>query len=359
MKVLIYPNRLLGNPYFQSFQHGLQAAGIEDVRLSSVLLLRSEFDAIHLHHPEHAVTQGNWLKSMVLSAALLSVAVYAKLAGRPIVWMVHDVEPAWVRRKALLGGFMNAVTSLATAYIFLNKSSQKFFYKKNPQERHKPFCFVPHSRFDTRMFSAATVRDHREAHGIGDTDLLISFLGDITPHKGLECAALIPDETKSGRAVKLAVCGKVDDLLPRNYLDNILRHKSNGAYIRVPDRLTDEELALWIQSSDAVFLPYRSGSNSGMALNVLSNHGRIISSDLPMFQELAERCGPDWVRCVDARNAADIAEMIESLETWKEQEPDIDRLETILTEGDPVENGRKLLDFYGRLQRHKVQMPVA
>ena len=359
MKVLVFPTGMRGNPFFQNFQHGLRAAGIEDVRLSSVLRLKSDFDAMHLHHPEHAVTQGSFLKSGILAGALLSVAAYARLTGRPVVWMVHDVEPAWVRRKMLLAAFMRTIIKLTTAYIFLNRSSQQFFSRKNPEEVHKPFCFAPHSRFKTTIVGAAAVRKHRQAHGIGDTDILISFLGDITPHKGLECAALVPDQTQSGRTIKLAVCGKVDDVLPRNYVDNILRHRSRQSYVRVADRLTDEDLALWIQCSDAVFLPYRSGSNSGMAVNVLSNHGRIISSDLPMFKELAERCGPSWISCLDVSDAAAIGEVIESLESWDVREPDFDRLETLLTEGDPTENGRKLFEFYRRLRRTPHQVAAA
>ncbi len=358
MKVLVFPNDIRGNPYFQTFRCGLRAAGIEDVRLSSVLRFRTKFDAVHLHHPEHAVTQLIWVKSVILSAALLSVAVYARLTGRPVVWMVHDVEPAWVRRKAFLAVFMKAINKLTTAHIFLNRSSQHSFYDKNPQEVRKPFCFAPHSRFDTSIFDAATVREHRKTHGVTETDILISFLGSITPHKGLECAALVPDKTKTGRDVKIAVCGMIDAVLPRNYVDNILRHKPNQTYIRVADRLTDEELALWIQSSDAVVLPYRSGSNSGMALNVLSNHGRIIASELPMFKELAQGCGPSWIRCVDVRSAAAVVEVVDTLELWKRQKPDYDRLEAIFAQGDPVENGRKLRDFYRRIQGHQLESLV-
>jgi glycosyltransferase involved in cell wall biosynthesis len=357
MKVLVFPNQIEGNPYFKSFMLGLRTAGIEDVRLSSVLRFKSGFDAMHFHHPDQVVTQGSWLKSVVVAAAVLSVAVFARLTGRPVVWMVHDVEPAWIRRKIFLGAFMEAITSLVTAYIFLNNSSQKVFYGKRPQEAHKPFCFAPHSRFQTPTFSATTLQAHRQAYGVGETDILIGVLGSITPHKGVEYAALIPDQTKSGRAVKVVVCGVIDDVLPRDNVDAIFRHKPDHAYIRVPNRLTDDELALWIQCSDAVFLSYRLGSNSGMAFNVLSNHRRIIASDLPMFKELAERCGPTWVRCVDVSNVTAMSEIVECFESWNEQKPDLDRLETILTEGDPVENGRKLRDFYLDLRQHPFATP--
>ena len=75
-----------------------------------------------------------------------------------------------------------------------------------------------------------------------------------------------------------------------------------------------------------------------------------------MFKELEERCGPGWIRCVDTGSAAAIEGVIDGLESWIAQAPDFDRLEAVLTEGDPVENGRKLLDFYRRLQQ---QLEVA
>ena len=68
-----------------------------------------------------------------------------------------------------------------------------------------------------------------------------------------------------------------------------------------------------IQCVDVVLLPYLKGTNSGVALLVLSNGSRVIGSDLPIFRELARTVGAPWVYSLDSGGAGKIGDALEAV----------------------------------------------
>lgn len=83
MKVMVFPNRLPNNRYFERFLVGLRKAGVRDVRLVSVLSLRSDSDLMHFHFPEQVVAGGSWLKATFITVAVSAVMLYARLLEKP------------------------------------------------------------------------------------------------------------------------------------------------------------------------------------------------------------------------------------------------------------------------------------
>ena len=348
MKVLVFPNRFQNNPYFEEFNNSLKSAGMQTVRFAAVLLFRSRFDVVHFHFPDHIITQGNLPKSIVSTISVLSLTFYAKVTRRPITWMVHDVNPLLVRRKSALSIFMKVFKYCVDGYVFLSKSSQREFYNYNPGEQFKPCALIHISRYKNYSFDVAALQNLRKENHVGDGEILISILGDIKPRKGFQCIPLIPNETRDGIKVNLAICGQVDGINEES-VENLLQSRPRTNFIRINRRLRDDELALWIRSSDAVLLPYIIGSNSSMAINVLSNYGRIISSDVPMFQEIKDYFGDSWIKTVDIKNKEMLEEVISNIPIWKTQPLDFDKLEASLRKGDPDQVGQLLSIFYGRL----------
>ena len=73
------------------------------------------------------------------------------------------------------------------------------------------------------------------------------------------------------------------------------------------ERLSDDRLVDAIRASDVVALPYRAIWNSGLAVLVLENGGRIVTSDAPVFRELRDELGPECVHIAGAPlTAADL-----------------------------------------------------
>jgi beta-1,4-mannosyltransferase len=350
MKALIFPNRFVGNPFFPDFIRSLNAAGVEDVRLADVLRLKSDFDVAHFHFPEQVVTEGNLPAALLLMISVFCVVAYAKITGRPIVWMVHDVKPLRPRRNKSLAVLMYLFKSATNGYVFLNHSSQAHFYSENPGERPKSFEMAPIGRFNSSLLSREDRMKSRANKGVESDELLVSFVGDIKPYKGIGCAAHIPEKTNSGKNIKLAICGQLDHGLTEEYVARLVQGRRKSATIRVATRPSDDEVADWIQCSDIVLIPYLLGSNSGMALNVLSNHGKILASPIPMFKELEREIGKPWIICADLHDPVSCRAAIVQMDNLVVRDIDIERLEVFLESRNPISTGRKVADFYHKLR---------
>jgi beta-1,4-mannosyltransferase len=351
MNVVVLPGRNFhSNPYFIKFCDGLTLCGCQVIRLKEVITGKHRFDVLHFHFPEHLVVEYSLVRSSILSALVLCTIIYAKVRRRPIVWMVHDVVPFRNRRQVALKLYMKLFKACVTGYVFLNKSSHEEFYTKFPSERRKPFVYCPHGKYNVLYVDNQVKKSFRRSHDICDKECLVSFLGDIKPYKGASKLANLPTSTLSGNSVRLAICGKLDHNMTENDVIGALSEVQMANLVRIDTRLTDEEMCLWTQASDVIFMPYLSGSNSGLALHVLSNHGKIVVSKLPMFIELEQRLGNAWVVSCDVDDKSDIQQSI-SLLFQTEVTPDrIRDLDTFLDEGDYAENGVKLMEFYSKLK---------
>jgi hypothetical protein len=127
--------------------------------------------------------------------------------------------------------------------------------------------------------------------------------------------------------------------------------------IRLDAYLSDNDLDGLMQAVDVVFLPYRQGWNSGAALRGLSNHVRIVGSDLPVFQELAREVSQKWVSTFSAnllsgscRNG--LSEVLERIACIDLREEDFEYLRRYLDQVAFDRSARKIRDLYKRvLQR--------
>lgn len=354
MKLILIPRRLNGNVYFQYFAEGLNEAGVEDIRLSDVLRLRTSFDAIHAHYPEHLVTEGSWIKAAVGASFFLIFCTIARLFGKPLIWMVHDVHPARDNRPRASAMMLSLLYSIASGFIFLSDSSRLAFFAKYAGRPEKPWAVARHGRYRTYPLSEERRTEIASQLGLRAGEVVVSFLGDIRPKKGTHHLPAIPLRLpRAGRDVTLLVAGRVEYGAPEIVADNQLPDRAISRMIRVGVRLSDEELSHYAQMSDVALMPYIEGSNSGVALNLLSNQTRLLCSNLPMFLELRSMLGAPWVYCADFNDVDAVREALEAAACATVSDADKARLEAFLEMGDYAANGRTLRTFYQSLMRRK------
>ncbi len=90
---------------------------------------------------------------------------------------------------------------------------------------------------------------------------------------------LLPEESK--RKIHATIVGKID-----NGFYQELKQKTNGLDVEwIPEFVSDDVLYKKIMESDAIVVPYREISQSGVLLLALSFKRMIIASDLPSFKE--------------------------------------------------------------------------
>jgi glycosyltransferase involved in cell wall biosynthesis len=301
MRILASPARRNKdkNPFNFLLSEALAGQGCEVVDLDHRNGFSAGWDVIHIHWPQQTARGPlpNALKRTLILAAHLLVQ---RLRGAHIVWTVHNVHGHDQNNPALERALMWFVVRLLHGVIFLSESSRQEAYAGLPALAAKPSAVIPHGVYGRR--SEKSRAGARAGFGLPSNGFVVGFLGDIKPYKGLDRLLDAVAETAAGQ-VTLFVAGAFQDA---DYGARIRARvgdlaASGHAIVFREERLDDAALVDAIRASDIVALPYVAISNSGLALLVLENQGRILASDAPVFRELERELGAEFVQVVGAR----------------------------------------------------------
>ncbi len=303
LRLLSIPGRSHENKYFGYLLAEMERRGVEVVPPKRRPLALFRYDVLQLNFPTHQITENGFFKACLLSILLAFYLLAARVLGRTIIYTVHDVIPLRARHAWLLRVFLGFVHGLVNGYVFLSHSSRDVFAGQHPSQRGKPWVLAPHGPYQVELLTAEQRAAQRNRLGLGRTTggrdaFLVGFLGAIKPYKNIDALRDLPAQLADGRPVHVVVAGRVE----AGHEDTAARALATlpaERQTRLEHRLSDAELDCLIQAVDVVLLPYARGSNSGAALLVLSNHGRVVGSGLGIFQELAGQVGRPWAYAID------------------------------------------------------------
>jgi beta-1,4-mannosyltransferase len=351
VRVLSIPGpRHAQNSYFPLLWRALKEAGLEmiDARTNAAVMLR--FDILHLHFPEHFVTERPLQSALVAGPLFLGYVVAIRMAGKKLVWTIHEIAPN--RRYWLAQPFLWCMRLLANAYVFMNRTSEAGFFKRFPGERRKILCRVPHSAYPVTKISAADRNIARFSLTQGAECLLVGLLGEIRSNKNPIALQYLPPSDLQGRPLRLVVAGTIHASSDVEGIETAFCKIDAHRLLRICDRLSDEKLSELIQSIDLVFMPYLQGWNSGFAMFALACGARLLCSSLPMFHEIEEALGPPWIYVFD-HNAADLSlELATAVARFLKDKPeaaDYARLERFLAAHSFKQAASQYANFYRNL----------
>jgi beta-1,4-mannosyltransferase len=297
LRVVSIPGRRHAqNSYFGLLWRALVGAGIEMISARSLPALALRYDILHVHLPELLVEKPLPL-ALVAGAPFLAYALVARIAGKKLVWTIHEVTPTVPH--LLTQPFLWCMRRLASSYVFMNRTSEEEFFKRYPNERGKTIIGIPHSSYPVTRISAARRNQVRVSLSLSPDTVSVGFLGEIRPYKNPAALQYLPAVDPEGRPIRMLVAGEFHASCAIDNIEAMFRRIQPRGLVRVGDRPSDEKLSELIQSVDVVFMPYLRGWNSGFAMLVLGCRGRVLCSDLPMFRELEEAVGAPWVYVFD------------------------------------------------------------
>jgi hypothetical protein len=299
MTILSMPGKTHANRYFTFFCDSLEDAGMRVLNIRDRDARRFKFDVLHIHFPTHFLTETRALPAIVWSLVLSAFFVLTKCLGKPIVYTVHNVIPFHAKRAWLLAPYLALVHRLCDAFVFLNGSSQAEFYERFPAQRSKQFVRIAHGPYPVTELPPDVRREKRRALAGDEESFLVGFLGTIKSYKNAAAIAFLPRKLSDGRPVKIVVAGRIEAQYKRE-AEAILAQVPADAIVRIDRFVSDQELDELTQITDVFFLPYTKGWNSGAVHLALSNGGRVVGSNLPLFEELVETLGAPWAYCFDA-----------------------------------------------------------
>ena len=262
--------------------------------------LRQKYDAVIIHWPDHFSSTRSFLVAWVRTFMLFGLLSYLKLRGARIVRIVHDSAELSEGRRLLRRINRYLAAKLTDHYVFLSESSREGFFRIFPELKEKPAETLFHPRFgDPVSFDDASQ----------PTGRALRFVGDIRAYKGLDEFLALYASAETDTA--LEIIGHCDD---RDYATviqaGIDAARAAGRTISWEDRRPGhDEMRQILEQSAAIVLPYKTGWNSGMAVNVLERGAPLLCSSLPVFKELSDDLGPPWVTCFKG-DGSDLGEAI-------------------------------------------------
>jgi beta-1,4-mannosyltransferase len=347
MRVLASPARRnrAANPFNFLLSEALAAHGCEVVDLDGdafprwdVFRLRGRWDVFHIHWPQN---YARTLKGVFILVARLSIQ---RLKGARIVWTVHNVFGHDRQHPILERVLMWFVARLVHGVIFLTTSSRIAAYEEIPKLGAKPFAIIPHGLYGER--SQKTREESRALFGVPHDRPVIGFLGDIRRYKGLDLLLTAFAELTPGRATLFVVGAVPDEAYGAEIRARLSALATKGRSIVFREERVDHAtLVDAVRACDLVALPYRASWNSGLAILILENRGRILASNAPVFGELQRELGPEWVETFDGDLTGE--KLMAALD--KSVKGEAERMEGFRASRSWLHIGAATIAFYGRL----------
>ena len=161
------------------------------------------------------------------------------------------------------GHFIDRVLTgigLSNADAFLALSSEVERDLKNLKKKRR----VYRSELPVYSFYSDLEPQNKEVFGFGKDDTVLLFFGYVRKYKGLDILLeAMPQILKKDNRIKLQVVGEFYDD-PESYNSIISKH-SLSPYVKIVNQyVPNEDIEKYYKASDAVILPYRSATQSGI-----------------------------------------------------------------------------------------------
>lgn len=193
-----------------------------------------------------------------------------------ILLTIHNIYPHNSGEKARnrYKSRFNLVEKFFDKFILHLQTSKDVFCKEFGIDSSR--CkVIPHGVFEPENLK---ITSHKR-----DDKLRLVMYGNQSYYKGtdilVDAITMLPNE------IQKKVCTTIVGKTAEKYL-NVLQTKAKGRDIKIiPEYVSDNTLNQIILDSDAIVLPYREISQSGVLLLALYFERPIICSDLPSFRE--------------------------------------------------------------------------
>jgi glycosyltransferase involved in cell wall biosynthesis len=196
--------------------------------------------------------------------------------ARPSLPQRRGHEGGGLRRFLALGAFL-----AADGFVVHAAADRERLARLAPG---RPSVVLAHPAVATPSMSRAEARN---ALGLGETGPLVLFLGLVRRYKGVDLLlAAAPEIVRKTRAT-IAIVGEV---FPdaRDVLLRAERSPVRDQILWKDSYVSEEEMALWLASSDVVALPYRAISGSGIAARAFAAGRPVAASAVGGLAEIVE-----------------------------------------------------------------------
>jgi D-inositol-3-phosphate glycosyltransferase len=202
-----------------------------------------------------------WMPPFAFGYRALFRALPKELQNR-FVYIIHDVVSherfpgdAWLAKLAL---------KESLRFLILSRAVEQRLIRLLPETRATQVVFAPHPLYEDLRPFAGTAEEARAQLGVTAPRVLL-FFGFIRRYKGLDILLrALPEIRARCGDVQLLVCGPFHQNRAR--YEKLMAQLGIAAHVVVQDRyFSGNDVAPCFAAADAVVLPYRSATQTGVA----------------------------------------------------------------------------------------------
>lgn len=323
LRVLAWPAFANGdNPYHALLYGPMGQLGVTVEEYSPAALARGDWDVFHIHWPEFLIGRRPLWRAAPGIAAFIARLLRARVAGRRVVWTLHNLEPH--DRRPGGRAIYRTLSRLTDGVIGLSEISLAAARDRYPALRRRPSVIVPHGHFRGVYPRTLTKAAARRSLGLDVDDRVLLFFGSIRPYKQVDRLVEIFSRTPGDR-LRLLIAGRPTDEL-RAALE-----EAAAADPRVRlhlDFVAEDAVERWFLAADLVVLPYDEGVlNSSVALLGLSFDRVVLAPHAGSLPDLQQAAGKEWVRTFDQLDPIELLDGIDAALEVEGQEAPLDDLD--------------------------------
>jgi beta-1,4-mannosyltransferase len=284
MKPTIYalPPRLTHSPYLTHLHNAL--ADRYTIYAGSLwqalreMVMKRDLCIFHIHFFDEIIQRPRWLWAWIRMIGFVALLMFLRWRGVHILWTVHNLRPHTCWHEDIAHKSVQHIINqchAVTCHHHVTRAQLLADYRVTI-----PITVIPHGHTE-QPFGPLLSRHHARIElGLAQDIPVFVFLGMIRPYKGIDTAiaamASIPQ-------AHIIIAGLPAD---KQYLSQIHRQTASMTNVTVkPYFLPDHEAALYLAACDALLLPYRAITTSGMLVNAQAAGVVCVVPDLPALAE--------------------------------------------------------------------------
>jgi glycosyltransferase involved in cell wall biosynthesis len=298
MKIFFFPNYAKGNPYQENMATALEkydarvtiTSGIGKFPILGAMRSYGKPDVLHFHWIHLYFFQNSFWKSFACTLRFFLEILIAKMFGVKVVWTIHNIsnhEKRNTRYEKICNIIMINLCNKLFVHYKTGKEIVVKYYRIN-NKIMKKLETIYHGNYIKNYENSVSRYESRNILNISEKDTLFLFFGMIRPYKGI-LQLVQAFKSFTNKESRLLIVGS-----PKNetILQEILDIEKIDQRIRIiPQYISDDQIQLYMNASDAVILPFQDVLTSGSALLAMSFGKALIVPRIGCMEELFDAGG--------------------------------------------------------------------
>jgi len=300
------------NPYNWLLYTNILNFGVYVDEYSPLNILKKRYEIFHIHWPEKFLCNPNFLKAFFRTVQFLIILFISKIKGTKIVWTVHNLKSHENYYPFFEEIFWKIFIPFVEAYISLTEKGDLMVKERFRKIKGKKGVVIPIGHYKNFYPDKINKESAREKLGIPSNFKVILYFGLIRDYKNV-LSLINSFRLIEEREILLLIVGKTfNDKIKRD----VEIASSEDSRIRTFLRFVpDDEVEIYMKSSDLMVLPQKEVFNSSSIILALSYNIPVLIPENFTGEELKRKLGEKWVKTFHELNPEIIKESLEWAET--------------------------------------------